>query len=93
VSIDNRPEGAKESSKAEQQIQCAERAEGEQRFLAEASRLLAGSLDYETTLRTVAGLALPGLGAWCIVDLVEPDGSMRRLAIVGSAHETERIVR
>jgi signal transduction histidine kinase len=51
-------------------------------FLAEASRLLASSLDYETTLSTVAGLALPYLGAWCIVDVVEPDGALRRLAIV-----------
>jgi signal transduction histidine kinase len=51
-------------------------------FVAEASRLLASSLDYETTLCTVAGMALPELGAWCIVDLVEPDGAMRRLTIV-----------
>jgi signal transduction histidine kinase len=51
-------------------------------FLAEASRLLADSLDYEQTLATVAALALPYLGAWCIVDVVEADGSMRRLAVV-----------
>jgi signal transduction histidine kinase len=57
-------------------------AEGKLAFLAESSRCLAASLDYEGTLRTVAGLALPFLGSWCIVDLVEADGSMRRLAIV-----------
>jgi signal transduction histidine kinase len=51
-------------------------------FLAQTSRCLADSLDYEATLRTVAGLALPFLGSWCIVDLVEADGSMRRIAIV-----------
>ncbi|HEX6748111.1 MAG TPA: ATP-binding protein [Longimicrobium sp.] len=51
-------------------------------YLAEASRLLADSLDYETTLGTVAALALPHLGGWCIVDLVEDDGTMRRLAVV-----------
>ena len=51
-------------------------------FLAEASRLLADSLDYETTLSTVAELALPHLGAWCIVDIVEESGEIRRLAIV-----------
>lgn len=51
-------------------------------FLAVASRVLADSLDYETTLVTVAGLALPHLGAWCIVDLLEPDGSIRRLAVL-----------
>jgi signal transduction histidine kinase len=51
-------------------------------YLAEASGLLADSLDYETTLATVAALALPQLGGWCIVDLVEEDGTMRRLAVV-----------
>jgi signal transduction histidine kinase len=50
-------------------------------FLAEASRLLADSLDYETTLGTVAMLALPHLGSWCIVDVVEEDGDLRRVAI------------
>ena len=57
-------------------------AESKLAFLAETSRCLADSLDYEATLRTVAGLALPFLGSWCIVDLVESDGSMRRIAIV-----------
>ena len=57
-------------------------AERKLAFLAETSRCLADSLDYEATLRTVAGLALPFLGSWCIVDLVEPDGSIRRIAIV-----------
>ncbi|HVG43076.1 MAG TPA: ATP-binding protein [Longimicrobium sp.] len=51
-------------------------------YLAEASRMLADSLEYETTLANVAALALPGLGAWCIVDVVEEDGTMRRLAVV-----------
>lgn len=51
-------------------------------FLADASRRLAESTDYEQTLKTVAALALPRLGDWSIVDLAEPDGSMRRLAVV-----------
>lgn len=57
-------------------------AEDKLAFLAESSRCLAASLDYEATLRTVAGLALPFLGSWCIVDLVEADGTMRRIAVV-----------
>jgi signal transduction histidine kinase len=60
-------------------------------FLATASRLLASSLDYETTLATVAGLALPELGAWCIVDVVEADGSMRRLSVVHPDPEKQRL--
>jgi signal transduction histidine kinase len=62
-------------------------------FLAEASRLLAASLDYETTLATVARLAVPHLGAWCIVDVVEPDGSARRLSIVHPDPAKQPLVR
>ena len=51
-------------------------------FLAEASRTLAQSLDYGTTLATVAGPATPELGAWVLVDLVEEDGAVRRLAVI-----------
>ena len=50
-------------------------------FLAEVSRCLAQSLDYETTLATVAGMSLPYLGAWCIVDVCTGDG-IRRLAVL-----------
>ncbi|HSJ06303.1 MAG TPA: GAF domain-containing sensor histidine kinase [Longimicrobiales bacterium] len=62
-------------------------------FLADASRLLADSLDYETTLATVAGMALPHLGAWCIVDVVDPDGSLRRLAIVHPDPDKQALAR
>jgi signal transduction histidine kinase len=62
-------------------------------FLAEASRFLADSLEYETTLETVAGLALPLLGSWSIVDLVEPDGSVRRLAVVHPDARKQAIAR
>jgi len=51
-------------------------------FLMRASQLLAQSLDYETTLLTVTGMALPYLGSWCIVDVLEPSGAIRRLGIV-----------
>ena len=57
-------------------------AESVPRFLADASHWLAASLDYENTLVAVAGMALPYLGSWCIVDVVEADGSMRRLGII-----------
>ncbi len=62
-------------------------------FLAEASRLLASSLDYETTLATVAELALPHLGAWCFVDIIEDDGRMRRLAVVHPDPEKQMLAR
>jgi PAS domain S-box-containing protein len=47
-------------------------------LLAEASRVLASSLDYETILRTVVRLALPTLGDFGFFDVVEGD-QVRRM--------------
>ena len=55
-------------------------AENAQRFLAEAGKLLAASLDHETTTDRIAQLAVPTLGDWCVVDLVE-DGQLRRISL------------
>ncbi|CAN5522290.1 hypothetical protein BH24GEM3_BH24GEM3_01390 [soil metagenome] len=63
------------------------RAEESQRFLAEAGSLLASSLDYETTLASVTRLAVSGPADWCFVDLLEEDGSIRRVA---TAHHDPR---
>ncbi|MEO7039602.1 MAG: PAS domain-containing protein [Gemmatimonadaceae bacterium] len=52
--------------------------------LAEASAVLATSLDTDAAMRTVAQLAVPRLGDWCTVDLLEPDGTLRRVATVHS---------
>lgn len=52
-----------------------------QQFVAEASRILAESIDYEATLQSVAQLAVPDIADWCVVDLVQDDGSMARVAI------------
>jgi hypothetical protein len=62
-------------------------------FLAEASRLLSAALGYEETLATVADLALPHLGSWCILDVVEPDGSIRRLGIVHPDPQKQTLAR
>jgi PAS domain S-box-containing protein len=40
-------------------------------FLAKAGEALASSLDYRTTLATVARLAVPELADWCSVELIE----------------------
>ncbi len=57
------------------------RSEDAQRFLAEASEVLSSSLDYETTLASVARLAVPRVADWCAVDIVNEDGQLRRLAV------------
>ena len=57
-----------------------ERAEEKQRFLADTGALLSSSLDYRTTLASVARLAVPTLADWCAIDVLE-DGSIERLAV------------
>jgi PAS domain S-box-containing protein len=49
-------------------------------FVAEASLVLASSLDYEETLRNVARLAVPAVADWCAVDVID-DGVIRSVAI------------
>jgi PAS domain S-box-containing protein len=60
------------------------RREELQRFLAEAGTALASSLDYATTLATLARLAVPTLADWCMVDLLEEDGTVRRVDVVSA---------
>lgn len=62
-------------------------------FLAETSRCLANSLDFETTLATGAGLALPYFGTWCMIDIVEPDDTIRRVAVIHPDPEKQRVAR
>jgi PAS domain S-box-containing protein len=59
-------------------------------FLAEASELLASSLDYNRTLARLAQLCVPGLADWCAIDMLGPDGEIERLAV---AHEDPEKVR
>lgn len=56
-------------------------AEEAQRFLSEASDVLASSLDYRATLANVARLAVPTLADWCAVDVLGEDGVIERLAV------------
>ena len=56
--------------------------EQSQRFLAEASRALADSLEYESTLASIAQLAVPVVADWCAVDLGgDADGELDRVAV------------
>ncbi|MEH2166984.1 MAG: PAS domain S-box protein [Nostoc sp.] len=54
--------------------------EEEQRFLAEATGILAASLDYETTLAGLARLAVPEIADWCLVDIIYDNQLVRRVA-------------
>ncbi|EGK86501.1 PAS domain S-box protein [Microcoleus vaginatus PCC 9802] len=57
------------------------RLELAQRFLSEASAVLASSLDYQTTLERVAQLTVPELADWCTVHMIEEDGAIEQIAV------------
>jgi signal transduction histidine kinase len=65
----------------------AEAARQREAFLAQAGEILAGSLDYETTLASVARLCVPRVADSCIVYLVGEGGEVQRL---GAAHADPR---
>ena len=71
-----------------------ETADAGVRFLAEAGEVLAESLDWEATLVRVAQLAVPMLGDWCIVDVLEGDGeTVRQVAVSAITREKEDLLR
>jgi PAS domain S-box-containing protein len=59
-------------------------------FLARAGDVLASSLDYQQTLRNVAGLAVPQIADWCAVDLFTEDGGREPVAIAHADPEKLR---
>ena len=58
------------------------RTENEQRFLAEVGPVLATTLDYEETVSRIAEMATQGLADFCVVDLVDEKGEVRRVKVV-----------
>jgi PAS domain S-box-containing protein len=61
----------------------AERAAVGTRFLANASATLSELVDYESTLRRIANLAVESFADWCFVDIIE--GEQRRRLDVSKA--------
>lgn len=66
-------------------------------FLAEASAVLASTLDYEATLGHLSRVAVPHIADWCAIDLQADDGALERIAVahvdpakVALAHEIYR---
>ncbi len=57
------------------------RSEELQRFRAEASDVLGSSLDYETTLASIARLAVPRVADWCTVHVLSEDRTLQQLAL------------
>jgi PAS domain S-box-containing protein len=63
------------------------------RFLGDAAAALATSLDSKETLDTLAHLAVPFLADMCVVDLAEPDGSIRRVAVAHADPEEDEFAK
>ncbi len=57
------------------------RSEQTARFLADASAALAVLVDFDSTLQKVASLAVPAFADWASVDVLEADGTLRRVAV------------
>src|SRR5437660_5808774 len=73
-------ENARLYQAAQQEIAQRRQIEENLRFLAEASKLLAFSLDYQTTLTHVTHLAVPHIADWCTVDMRTEEG-IQQLAL------------
>jgi PAS domain S-box-containing protein len=50
-------------------------------FIAEASKFLSSSLDYQTTLKGVAALAVPHIADWCTIDILDSNHTLQAVAI------------
>lgn len=62
-------------------------------FLADASRLLAESLDPELTLARVGRLAASKVASYCIFDVIDETGELRRVAVAHRDPDREAILR
>ncbi|CAN5831051.1 hypothetical protein BH23GEM9_BH23GEM9_30100 [soil metagenome] len=70
-----------------------QRREEQQSFMAEAATVLAASLDYATTLESLAHLAVPRIADWCVIDVVDDNGSLRRVVTAHPDPEKEALAR
>ncbi|HEX8617405.1 MAG TPA: hypothetical protein VF911_07455, partial [Thermoanaerobaculia bacterium] len=84
-----RLEAERETNEAQRAREMAEREERRAAFLAAAGQELAASLDYEHTIATLARLIVPNLAEMSVVDIAEPEGALRRVAIAHRNPEDE----
>ncbi|MEP6693132.1 MAG: GAF domain-containing protein [Chloroflexota bacterium] len=68
----------------------AEAAEGRMRLLLEAGETLGAETAVERRLEQITRIAVPKLADFCAIDLLEPDGSLRRVALAALDVEVER---
>lgn len=76
-----------------QALSAAEEARRRLALVAEASRILASSLDYETSLTNVGRLIVPAVADWCIVDVLREDGTLAQVVQAHADPEREGLAR
>jgi serine phosphatase RsbU (regulator of sigma subunit) len=60
-------------------------------FLLDASTVLGSSLDFEESLTRLARLAAGNMADLCLVDAVEPNGTMRRIAVAHADRDRQAL--
>src|SRR5262249_39575264 len=60
------------------------RSDKERQLLADVSVVLSASLNFESTLTSIAGLLVENVADWCAVDVMEKDGRIRRLKVASA---------
>ena len=68
-------------------------AEMRERFLAEATKLMASSLNAEATLDKVAWAAVPEIADWCAVELLDQRGELALVALAHTDAERRELAR
>ncbi|MGK4007735.1 GAF domain-containing sensor histidine kinase [Sorangium sp. So ce1036] len=91
--IENERERARHLAAAEAGRAAAEAAQRRAAFLSEASRLLSSSLNYEATLVRVARLPVPFVADWCMVDVLEREGMLRRAVVAHADPQKSELAR
>jgi PAS domain S-box-containing protein len=71
----------------------AEEQEERASLLAEVSELLSSSLEFETTLRSLAHTVVPRLADWCAIDVVGDDGGPHRMVTAHPDPAKEELAR
>jgi PAS domain S-box-containing protein len=67
--------------------------EAHERALAQSGATLAASLDYEGTLQSIAHIAIPVVADCAVLDVVEMDGGIRRVASTHDDDEATKAMR
>ena len=90
-----RAEAERDLLLAREQLARAEAVRARRRLalLASVGPILYSPLDYEATLERIARLAIPELADWCLVDIVEEDGSVNQLAAAHADPAKEDLLR